>query len=130
MTKILVAEDERGTRLIIKRILEKEGYEVVEASDGSSALETAALHKPELILLDITMPVMDGFEVLQRLRGNPDTATVPVVILTGMEPQAGEPTGARLGVRHYITKPVDPEKLKLAIKIDLRVPINAGMPVL
>ena len=76
------------------------------------------------------MPVMDGFEVLQRLRGNPDTATVPVVILTGMEPQAGEPTGARLRVRHYITKPVDPEKLKLAIKIDLRVPINAGMPVL
>ena len=50
MTKILVAEDERSTRLIIKRILEKEGYEVVEASDGSSALETAALHKPELIL--------------------------------------------------------------------------------
>lgn len=122
MPKVLVAEDDRGTRTIVRRIL--------ESMDGGSAYNTAVEEKPDIILLDVWMPVMDGFEVLQRLRGNPDTATVPVVILTGMEPQAGEPTGARLRVRHYITKPVDPEKLKLAIKIDLRVPINAGMPVL
>ena len=122
MPKVLVAEDDRGTRTIVRRIL--------ESMDGGSAYNTAVEEKPDIILLDVWMPVMDGFEVLQRFRGNPDTATVPVVILTGMEPQAGEPTGARLRVRHYITKPVDPEKLKLAIKIDLRVPINAGMPVL
>ena len=68
MSKILVAEDERGTRLIVKQLLEKQGHEVVEASNGTTAYELAMSEAPDIGVLDVRMPGMDGFEVLRRLK--------------------------------------------------------------
>ncbi len=77
MSKILVAEDERGTRLIVKQLLEKQGHEVVEASNGTTAYELAMSEAPDIGVLDVRMPGMDGFEVLRRLKQHPDTEHMP-----------------------------------------------------
>ena len=104
MSKVLVAEDDRTTRLMVNRSLEKEGYDVIEARDGGAACETAMAERPDVILLDLKMPVMDGFDVLRKLRRNPDTEGTPVIVLTAVPAEEGEPIGATLGV--YITKPL------------------------
>ena len=100
MPKVLVAEDDRGTRTIVRRIL--------ESMDGGSAYNTAVEEKPDIILLDVWMPVMDGFDVLKKLRSHPDTELTPVILMTSLPAETGEPVGKRLGVRHYMTKPLDP----------------------
>ena len=120
MSKVLVAEDDRTTRLLVNRTLSKEGYEVIEAQDGGTACKTAIAERPDVILLDLKMPVMDGFDVLRRLRKNPDTESTPVIILTAVPPEEGEPVGAQLGVRHYMTKPLDLSLVKMAVKGALR----------
>ena len=119
-SRVLVAEDDRGTIRIVNRILSTEGYDIIEAQNGGSAYATAVSEKPDVILLDLKMPVMDGFEVLKRLRGNPSTKETPVVLMTGVPPEKGELVGAKFGVRHYITKPLDPSTLKLAVKVAIR----------
>ena len=120
MSKVLVAEDDRTTRLMVNRALEKEGYDVIEARDGGAACKTAMAERPDVILLDLKMPVMDGFDVLRKLRQNPDTEETPVIVLTAVPPEEGEPIGAKLGVRNYITKPLDLGTVKLAVKGALR----------
>ena len=100
MTKILVAEDDRSTRLLVKRILEREGYEVAESPDGGSAYNMAVEQKPDAIILDIWMPVLDGFDVLRRIQQNQATANIPVVLLTDLPVASGEPVGLRMGVKH------------------------------
>ena len=120
MTKILVAEDDRSTRLLVKRILEREGYEVAESPDGGSAYNMAVEQKPDAIILDIWMPVLDGFDVLRRIQQNQATANIPVVLLTDLPVASGEPVGLRMGVKHYIPKPVDPGMITLAIRSALR----------
>ena len=120
MRKVLVAEDDRGTRLIMTRILEKEGYEIFEAQDGKSACATAVSQKPDVMLLDVKMPVMDGFEVLKKLRGDPATEAIPVILLTALPAEKGEPVATSLGVRHYLTKPLNPGMVKLAVKVAIR----------
>ena len=120
MSKILVAEDERGTRRIVKRLLEKEGHEVLEASDGISAYELAMAEAPDVGVLDVRMPGMDGFEVLRRLRRHPDTQHMPVVMLTSIPIEKGESTAASFGASHYLPKPLDPKTLRLAVRSALR----------
>ena len=81
--KILIVDDERDIVVILKLALEKEGYEVVEAYDGIEALEKIAIAKPDLILLDIMMPRMDGYTMKLKLKENSETANIPVIIITG-----------------------------------------------
>ena len=128
MPKVLVAEDDRGTRTIVRRILEKEGYEILESMDGGSAYNTAVEEKPDIILLDVWMPVMDGFDVLKKLRSHPDTERTPVILMTSLPAETGEPVGRRLGVRHYMTKPLDPGMVRLGVRHALGGPFNAPMP--
>ena len=89
MTKILVAEDERDIRELVIDTLFDKGYDVLESKDGRETLQTANKEIPDLILLDVMMPGMDGFEVSKRLRENPLTGDIPVVMLTSM----GAPEG-------------------------------------
>ena len=105
MSTILVADDERGTRRIVKQLLEKEGHEVLEASDGTSAYELAMSEGPDIGVLDVRMPGMDGFEVLRRLKQHPDTETMPIVMLTSIPVEKGEATAASFGASHYVPKP-------------------------
>lgn len=120
MTKVLLVDDEKGIREILEDILIKRGYEVIEAKDGSEGIEKACQERPDIILLDVIMPVMDGFEVLGKLRENPATESVPVILLTALSAARGESAGMRSGVTHYLTKPWKPGSVELAVRVALR----------
>ena len=120
MTKILVAEDERDIRELVIDTLFDKGYDVLESKDGRETLQTANKEIPDLILLDVMMPGMDGFEVSKRLRENPLTGDIPVVMLTSMGAPEGEQHAMRLGVQHYVSKSFDPETLQATVRVALR----------
>ena len=120
MTKVLVVDDEWDIReLLIDTILDA-GLEVIEASDGKTALERVAADHPDIVLLDIWMPGMDGLQVLEKLRENPATERLPVVLLSAMPASEGEQTGLSLGVTHYVNKPWEPGEIELTIRVAMR----------
>jgi DNA-binding response OmpR family regulator len=114
--KILVTDDEMPVVQIIKTNLELEGYEVLTASNGEEALQQVEAEKPDLIILDVMMPKMDGWEVLSRLKSNPATEDIPVVMLTALSQIEDMDRGARLGNDCYLTKPFEPEELLAVVK--------------
>jgi flagellar protein FlaH len=120
LAKVLIADDEKNVRLSLVYILFDAGYDVIEAEDGAAAVQKAVLEQPDIILLDVMMPVMNGFEVLNKLRENPATETIPVVLLTGLPPAEGESEGMNFGVSHYITKPWEPETVESTVRVALR----------
>jgi CheY-like chemotaxis protein len=110
--RVLVVEDEPENRLFIGLMLRTEGYEVQEAEDGHAALELlAAGPLPELILLDVMMPGLNGWQVFQRLRDNPRLAGIPVVMLTALAQRSDVERAVQLGVDGYLTKPFEPADL-------------------
>ena len=120
MTKVLVVDDEWDIReLLVDTILDA-GLEVIEASDGKTALERVAADQPDIVLLDIWMPGMDGLQVLEKLRENPATERLPVVLLSAMPASEGEQTGLNLGVTHYVNKPWEPGEIELTIRVAMR----------
>ena len=118
--KILVIDDEASALRFAQYTLNSNGYQVVTARDGLEGLTVARAENPDLILLDVAMPRMDGFEVLRWLRKDPKLGDIPVVMLTAMSADKGESLGMELGVYHYIPKPCDPEVLALNVKVALR----------
>lgn len=120
MTRVLVAEDERPIRELLVDTLVDAGYEVVATEDGGAAVEKALDGRPDLILLDVMMPVMDGFQVLEKLRESPMTENIPVIVLTSLPATEGERDAMQMGVTHYLSKPWEPEELELTIKVALR----------
>ncbi|MCH7737272.1 MAG: response regulator [Chloroflexi bacterium] len=96
------------------------GYDVLESKDGKTAFEVACKELPDLILLDVSMPLMDGFAVLKKLRENTLTNAIPVVMLTAMLASEGEQDAMGLGVNHYISKPFDPDTLMVTVRVALR----------
>ncbi len=120
MPKILVAEDVPDLRFLVTEVLMDAGYEVIQASDGAAALEMARREVPDALIMDVWMPVMDGFEVVGKLRGDPVTRDIPVLMLTSLSPQEGEKLGMEMGVAHYLTKPVDHRVLIITLRVVLR----------
>ena len=120
MTRVLVADDDLHTRVFLMHMLTDAGYEVIEAKNGAEALDLACLEHPDILLLDVLMPVLDGFEVLRRLRKNPATEAIPVILPTTLPAAKGEPVGMSLGVTHYISKPWEPGIVEAAIRVALR----------
>ncbi len=108
---ILVVEDEPDISLLIKRSLDMKKFKVRRAQSGAGALEFLAKTKPDLILLDIMMPDIDGFEVCKRIKQNPDHEHIPVVFLTVRSNKEDIRRGQALGAAGYFTKPFDPFKL-------------------
>lgn len=109
--KILVVDDEKHILRLIQVNLEKEGYIVELAGDGVIALEKIGDFKPDLIILDVMMPRKDGFETLKELIGNPQTAEIPVIMLTAKGQDADVFRGWASGVSAYLTKPFNPKEL-------------------
>jgi two-component system, cell cycle response regulator DivK len=107
MKKILVADDNAVSRELIREILETDDYEVIEAGDGREALEKIREHKPDLALLDIQMPVLNGNVVVQQIRSDPRLAGLPVAALTAFAMQGDREKALLLGFNTYITKPID-----------------------
>ncbi|MDA2922836.1 response regulator, partial [Patescibacteria group bacterium AH-259-L07] len=102
--KILIAEDEPDMRAILVGMVESAGYKVVPAEDGKKALELAEKERPDMILLDVVMPKMSGFEVLEKLKYNPATQETPVVILSNLGQEEEVIKGRALGAVDYLVK--------------------------
>jgi len=114
--KILAVDDERHIVRLVQVNLERQGYQVVTAYDGKEALEKVEAEKPDLVVLDVMMPYMDGFEVLQNLRKNPNTRDIPVIMLTAKAQDADVFRGWQSGVDCYLTKPFNPMELIAFVK--------------
>lgn len=111
MYTVLAVDDIPLNLLLISKMLSKFNFKVVTAANGEQALKAVDEHKPELILLDLMMPVMDGFEVIRRLRANPETADIQIVILSALNSNEDIVKGFQLGANEFITKPIIMEKL-------------------
>ncbi|MHB9035366.1 MAG: response regulator transcription factor [Armatimonadota bacterium] len=114
--KILACDDEKHIVRLVQVNLERAGYEVVTANDGKEALQKVADENPDLVVLDVMMPYMDGFEVLQNLRRNPSTRDIPVIMLTAKAQDADVFKGWQSGVDCYLTKPFNPMELLSFVK--------------
>ncbi len=114
--KVLVCDDERHIVRLIQVNLERQGYEVVTAYDGKEGLEKIKSEKPKLVVLDVMMPYMDGFEVLKNLRKEPETENIPVIMLTAKAQDADVFQGYHYGADMYLTKPFNPMELVTFVK--------------
>jgi CheY-like chemotaxis protein len=115
MAKILIAEDERDIRDLIVFTLTYGKHEVVAVSNGEEVLETARREQPHLILLDVRMPRMTGYEACRRLKADPTLRHIPVVFLSAKGQEAEVQTGLEAGAAEYILKPFSPEQLNTRI---------------
>lgn len=109
--KVLVVDDDPVIQRLLQVNFEMEDYEVVTAGDGAEGLERARADKPDVVLLDVMMPKMNGIEVAKALRADPDTAELPIVMLTAKAQAADIQAGKDVGVDVYVTKPFDPLEL-------------------
>ncbi len=119
MTKILVIEDETPVRENILELLEAENFKAIGAKNGAIGVKLAQQHQPDLIICDIMMPEIDGYEVLTALRSNPNTATIPLIFLTAKDDRTSLRQGMELGADDYIGKPCTPQELLRSIAIRL-----------
>lgn len=117
--KVLVVDDEPDLTDIIQTFLEGAGYHVTSENSSVKAIERAKVLKPDLVLLDITMPVMDGYQVCQELKKNSATADIPVVFLTGKDPGEDNKRSFKSGADLYIKKPFSCESLLEIVRIVL-----------
>jgi putative two-component system response regulator len=113
---VLVADDEHENRALFMRLLAIEGYEVHTVADGASALSAVERHRPDVILLDVQMPDLDGFEVCRQVKLNPATRLTPVVMVTGLNERQNRIKGINAGADDFIVKPFDTEELRARVR--------------
>jgi DNA-binding response OmpR family regulator len=118
--KILVVEDEPDAAELVEFNLKAAGFDVVMAGNGSAAIERARMHVPDLILLDVMLPEVDGLEVCKILRRDPATSPIPIIMLTARAAELDRVLGLELGADDYMTKPFSPRELVLRVKNLLR----------
>jgi DNA-binding response OmpR family regulator len=119
MTKILIAEDERDIRELITYTLQFAGYEVVSAGDGEEAVQLTLLEKPDLVLLDVRMPRMNGYEACKAIKADEKTKGIPVVFLSAKGQEAEIQAGMQAGAVEYMVKPFSPDQLTARVKVVL-----------
>jgi CheY-like chemotaxis protein len=110
MRTILIVEDVDYNRDLLAQLLE-EDYEILTAADGAAGVETATRVRPDLILMDLSLPVVDGWEATRRLKARPETAAIPVIALTAHAMQGDEDKARACGCDDYLTKPIDEDQL-------------------
>ena len=120
--KILYIEDNEQNLYLVRFILEKHGYEVYAATDGQEGIDGAARVLPDLILLDIQLPLMDGYAVARRLRTNPDLAEIPIVAVTSYAMAGDRDKALNAGCTGYIEKPINPDTFMQQVEQHLRSP--------
>lgn len=120
MNKILVIEDEQSINELIKINLELAGYKVIQALDGIKGFALAKQELPNLIVLDVMMPEVDGYTVAQRIRQNPDTKNIPILMLTALSQLKDKVQGFDIGVDDYLTKPFEMDELRVRIRALLK----------
>jgi diguanylate cyclase (GGDEF)-like protein len=125
--KILVADDSATERKIARETLETAGYEVIQAVDGQHALEMFARERPDLVLLDVVMPGMDGYQVCALLRADPVTRNIPVIFVTGEQDEEAETRALDVGAVDFITKPVNPRVVKARVRTHLQLKAQSDL---
>ena len=119
-TKVLIVDDEDNIRELIKFYVEKEDYLSIEAADGVEAIDKIKADQPDLIILDLMLPGLDGLEVCRQLKGNKQLSGIPIIMLTAKQEEADMILGLELGADDYITKPFSPRELLARVKAVLR----------
>ena len=113
---ILVVEDQEDNRQILRDLLGSAGYDLTEAEDGEEAIAAVARRRPDLILMDIQLPVMDGYEATRRIRTNPDLRSVPIIAVTSYALAGDENKALAAGCDGYVTKPYSPRDLLAKVR--------------
>ena len=111
MARILIVDDSPSQLLGIKRIVEKLGHETLSAEDGAAGVEVAKAEKPDLILMDVVMPNLNGFQATRTISKNADTAHIPIILVTTKDQETDKVWGMRQGAKAYVTKPIKEEEL-------------------
>ncbi|MEO7954349.1 MAG: response regulator [Polaromonas sp.] len=119
MPLIVVIDDDAGTRLLVGQVLKKEGYQVMTAEDGAKGLALVREFKPDLVVSDVQMPLLDGFEVLDQVRNDPALASIAVILLTSLQDRSYMRQGMTTGADDYLTKPFAPRELREAVSAQL-----------
>lgn len=114
--KILIIDDDLDTLRLVGAMLQRQGYQIAVASNGEQGLSQAGSQNPDLILVDVMMPDMDGYEVTRRLRNNPQTADIPILMFTAKTQLDDKVSGFESGADDYLTKPTHPAELQAHVK--------------
>ncbi len=120
MAKILIVDDDVDALKLVGLMLERQGHQIIAANNGMQALEKAATQTPDLIILDVMMPDMDGYQVTRRLRQNPTTQATPILMFTAKSGVADKIAGFQAGVDEYLTKPIHPAELVTRVQVMLQ----------
>jgi len=116
LKKVLVVEDDQDNREMIIKVLKHNGYQVIDAVDGQEAIEKAKAEKPDLILLDLYLPKMDGYEATRRIKGDRDLRNIPIIALTAHAMKGSREEALAVGCDGYIPKPIDVRELPKQIE--------------
>lgn len=120
MKTILIVDDNEDSRDLVKKILKKQGYEIIEAIDGEEALAKAIAYRPDLILMDISIPKIDGYEVTRRLKARVDFKDTPIIAFTAHAMRGDQEKALQAGCNGYISKPINvrdfPDQIKIYLK--------------
>jgi two-component system, cell cycle response regulator DivK len=119
-TRILVVEDHEENRNLVRDVLTKVGYEVIEAVTGEEGVAFAELHRPDLILMDIQLPGLDGYEATRRIKANPALCHIPIIAVTSYALSGDDIQALEAGCDAYVTKPFNPRELRAKIREFLR----------
>ena len=119
--RILIVDDELYNRQVLEVMLESEGFCLLTASSGEEAIDIVAREPPDLILLDVMMPGMDGFQVAAEVKGNLATKNIPIIIIASIDDRSGRMLGLRAGAEDFLSRPVDRAELSVRVKNLLRL---------
>jgi two-component system cell cycle response regulator DivK len=113
---ILVVEDQDDNRQILRDLLTSGGFDMIEAENGADAITAAEANRPDLILMDIQLPILDGYEATRRIKANPDLRSIPIIVVTSYALSGDEEKARRAGCDDYVAKPFSPRELLAKIK--------------
>src|SRR6185369_14843723 len=119
--RVLIVDDERHNRQLLEVMLAPEGFHLLTAASGEEALALVAQHPPDLILLDIMMPGMDGYQVAGKLKANPVTKNIPIIVVTALDDRSARMLGLTAGAEDFLSKPVDRAELCMRVRNLLRL---------
>ena len=114
--RILVVEDQEDNRRIIRDLLSTMGYQLIEAVDGEAGVRLAKEHRPDLILMDIQLPVLDGYEATRRIKADPELRSIPIVVVTSYALSGDDQKAVAAGCDGYVAKPFSPRQLLATVR--------------
>jgi CheY-like chemotaxis protein len=125
---VLVVDDNADTRVVVRWMLERWGYRVVEAADGREAYEKAVEHRPDLVVMDLSMPVVDGFEAIRSIRAREEFSGLPVIAVTAFDRAVARDGAEAAGFDYYLSKPIDFKRLEVLVEQLTRPGRPGGKP--